>query len=57
MRSADKVTISSTFYEQLYCQYSIGKKLQSQTAIREKLRKALFYKKIFHKMLVKLIIE
>ncbi len=34
-----------TFYEQLLHQYSFTKKLQSQTVIREKLRKTLLCKK------------
>jgi hypothetical protein len=33
--------ISSTFYEQLLRQYSVDKKLQSQTISREKLDKTL----------------
>jgi len=45
------VSISSTFYEHLLRQYfyaniSAPKKLQSQYVTREKLRKALLYKKL-----------
>jgi len=46
---------SSTFYEQLLRQYSLAKKVQSQTAIRVKLHKAFLYKKGWSKMLMKLI--
>jgi len=42
------------FYEQLLRQYSFDKKLQGQTVIREKLRKALSYEKCANKMLMKL---
>jgi len=35
-------------------QFSFAKKLKSQTAIREKLRKALWNEKGVHKMLMKL---
>jgi len=42
------------FYNQLLCRYSFNKKLQSQTVIREKLRKAPSYKKGMCKMIVKL---
>jgi hypothetical protein len=38
-------SISSTFYKQLYGQYSLPEKLQSQTVAREKLQKTLLYKK------------
>jgi hypothetical protein len=37
-----------------FCQYPFAKKLQSQNVTREKLRKALSYKKCAHKMLMKL---
>ena len=47
-------SISSTFYKQFLCQYSFAKKLQSQTAIREKLSKSLSYKKGGSMMLMKL---
>ncbi len=50
----DKVTISSTFYEQLLCQNYFAKILPSQTVIRENLGKALSYTKDESKMLVKL---
>jgi len=43
-----------TFYKQLFHQYSFAKRLQSQTLIREKLRKTLSYEKPAIKMLVKL---
>jgi len=39
------VSISSTFYASVFCQYPFAKKSQRQTLIREKLRKALSYKK------------
>jgi len=39
-------SISPTFYEQLMHPYSFDKKIQSKTVIREKLRKALSYKKV-----------
>jgi len=42
------------FYEQLLCSYFGNKKLQSQAATREKLRKALTHKKGARKMLMKL---
>jgi len=45
---------SSTFYEQLLCQYSFDKELQSQTVRREKLPNPLLYKKGVSKMLMKL---
>jgi len=48
------VSISSTFYAGLLYQYFCTKKLQSQNLTREKLRKALLYKKFAHKMLMKL---
>jgi len=51
------LSISSTFYEQLLRRYSFGKKLQSQTAIREKLRKALSYKKGLSKILMKFFLS
>jgi hypothetical protein len=47
-------SILSTFYEQLLCQYSCNKKLQSQNIPREKLCKRLSYKKGASKMLMKL---
>jgi len=37
-----------------FCQYSFAKKSQSQTVIREKLRKTLLYEKAALKMFVKL---
>jgi len=48
------VSISSTFYEQLLCQYICSKKLQIQNVTREKLRKALSYENFSRKMLMKL---
>jgi len=53
-KAANLWSISSTYYEQLLCQNSFTKKLQSQTATREKLRKTLSYKKGSSKMLMKL---
>jgi hypothetical protein len=50
----DLEQISSTFFEQLLRQYSLAKKFQSQTVIREKLRKILLYEKGAHKILMKL---
>jgi len=47
-------SVSSTFNEQLLQAYSFANKLQSQTLIREKLRKLHSYKKGACKMLVKL---
>jgi len=41
-------------YEQLLHQYPLAKKSQSRTVIREKLHKALLYKKATRKMLAKL---
>jgi len=49
--------MSSIFYKQLLRQYSFAKKLQSQNVSREKLRKALLYKKGARKMLMKLTPE
>jgi len=46
--------MSSTFYDQLMHQYSFAKKIQSQTIIREMLRKALWYENVSSKMLMKL---
>jgi len=43
----------SNIFEQLLCQYSFAKKLQCLTGNREKLRKALLYKKGARKTLVK----
>ncbi len=40
----EQYSISSTFYEQLLCRYSLAKILRSQTIIREKLQKSLLYK-------------
>jgi len=37
--------ILSTFYEQLLCQYSFDKKLQSQTVTKEKASKSTFAEK------------
>jgi len=48
------VSISATFYALFFCQYPFAKKSQSQTAIREKLGKALFEQKSALKMLMKL---
>jgi hypothetical protein len=48
------MSISSTFYEQLLRQYSFAKIIQSQTVLREKLSKALSYKKGMPKMLIKM---
>jgi hypothetical protein len=48
------VSISLTFYEQLLCQCSWAKKLQSQTVTREKLCIIRMYEKVVHKMLIKL---
>jgi len=48
------LSISSTFYEQLFCQYSCAKKLQNQTVTRENLLETISYKKGSHKMLTKL---
>jgi len=47
-------TNSSTSYEQLFRQYSFAKKIQGQTAIRQKLHKTLLYEKAARKMLMKL---
>jgi len=47
-------SILSTFYKLLLRQYSFAKKIQSQTVIREKMRKTLSYKKVGCKMLLKL---
>jgi hypothetical protein len=52
-----KLTISSTFYEQLLRGYSFAKKLQSQTVTREKLCESLSYEKVLSKMLVNLTPE
>jgi hypothetical protein len=46
--------ISSTFYEQLFCQYFGIKKFQSPTVAREKLPKILLYEKCTKQMLMKL---
>jgi hypothetical protein len=46
-------SISSTFYARFFNQYPFAKKSQSQNVTREKLRKALSYKKFAHKMLMK----
>jgi len=43
-------SISPKIYEQLLRRYSFAKKLQSQTVIREKLRKTLLYEKSAHKI-------
>jgi len=48
------VSILSTFYARLLCQYFCAKKMQSLDIIREKLRKSLLYKKMARKMLMKL---
>jgi hypothetical protein len=47
-------SISSTFFEQLLRQYYFAKKLETQTAIREKLCRTLSYEKGKRKMLMKL---
>jgi len=47
-------SISSTFYDCFFCQYPFDKKSQSQTVTKEKLRKALLYKKCACKLLMKL---
>jgi len=49
-----QVSISSTFYAHLFCQYFFAKKLQSQNVTREKPRKALLYEKFEHKIMMKL---
>jgi len=51
---AMKVSISSTFYAHLLRQYFCANILQSQNVTREKLHKALLYKKFVSKMLMKL---
>jgi len=38
---------------ELFCQYFLAKKLQSQNITREKLRKAFLYEKRVRKMLMK----
>ncbi len=48
------MSISSTYYVWLLRWYFCVKKLQSQNITREKLGKALLYKKLTHKMLMKL---
>jgi len=49
------VSISSTFYKRLLRQYFCAKKLKSQNVTKEKLSKALLYKKfVVRKMLMKL---
>jgi len=48
-------SVSSTFYQQLFCQYSFAKKIQRHTVSREKLLKTLLNEKAAHKMVVKLI--
>jgi len=53
----DQASISSTFYKSLFWQYFSAKKFQSQNVIREKLCKAILYKKFAHKMLIKLTPE
>jgi len=51
-------SISSTIYDQVLSWYSFAKKSQSQTVIREKLHKALSYKKASTcNMLIKLTLE
>jgi hypothetical protein len=52
--SRSQVSMSSTFYEQLLCQYSCTEKLQNQTVTREKLRKTRSCKNDACKMLMKL---
>ena len=44
-----QVSISTTFYELLYGQYSFAKILQTETASSEKLLKTLSYKKLIGK--------
>ena len=46
-------SISTAFYEQLFCQFPFAKILQTQTVSTEKLLKTLVYKKAAYKMLVK----
>jgi len=51
------VSISQTFYEQVFSEFPFFKKLQTQTVSKEmlhKLQKYLYTKKAKHKMLVKL---
>jgi len=51
----EQVSISSTFYMRLFCQYFGAKKLQSWTyVIREKVFNLLSFEKRAHKMLMKL---
>jgi len=47
-REGNLLSISSKFYKQFLRQYSCAKKSQSQTITREKLHKALLYKKKAH---------
>jgi len=54
--AADLVSISSTFYAHLFCQYFFAKKLQSQNVTSEKLLKAFSYEKFEQTMLMKLTI-
>jgi len=48
------VSISSTYYARVFCQYLFAKKSQRRSAIREKLQNLLSYEKRVSKMLVKL---
>jgi len=48
------LSISSTFYKQIWRWYSLAKKLLIKTVIREKPRKTLSYQKGAHEMLMKL---
>ena len=48
------MSISSTFYSQLFCQFPFAKKLQTQTINTEKFQKTLLCEKTALKMLVKL---
>ena len=47
-------SISPTFFEQLLCCFPFAKKLQTHIVSTEKLPTTLLYKKVDHKMLVKL---
>jgi len=54
LRYSDEIDTFSQFYEQLLCQYSFAKKLQSQTVNREKLQRFFRTKNATCKILVKL---
>jgi len=47
-------SISTTFYEQIFADYLLPTKLQTQTVSADKFRKTLLYKNDARKMLVKL---